>query len=149
MTKQHLNITLHALRILRAVALVAFYSAVCSCDTKMAENGQMWIFRPSRGWRSRQPPQRCFLLAAGGVTCGAFSSCSSGKALPQGGAGPVRDHEKVCPDPGARGARQVHREPRAWVRQGSAAHRDGLHHLFPKYIPLLEGRRWFFSSSPI
>lgn len=72
MTKQHLNITLHALRILRAVALVAFYSAVCSCDTKMAENDQMWIFRPSRGWRSRQPPQRCFLLAAGGVTCGAF-----------------------------------------------------------------------------
>lgn len=148
MTKQHLNITLHALRILRAVALVAFYSAVCSCDTKMAENDQMWIFRPSRGWRSRQPPQRCFLLAAGEVTCGAFSSVVLERRYPK----EVQDLYETM----RRFARilgpveqQVHREPRAWVQQGSAAHRDGLHHLFPKYIPLLEGGRWFFSSSPI
>lgn len=149
MTKQHLNITLHALRILRAVALVAFYSAVCSCDTKMAENDQMWIFRLSRGWGSHQPLQRCFLLAAGGVTCGAFSLVVLERRYPKEVQDLYETMRRFCPDPGARGARQVHREPRAWVRQGSAAHRDGLHHLFPKYIPLLEGGRWFFSSSPI
>lgn len=75
----------------------------------------MWICRQCWGWGSHQPPQRCFLLAAALLMCGTLPPCSSGKALPQGGAGAVRDHEEVCPDPGARGARQVHREPRAWV----------------------------------
>lgn len=70
-------------------------------------------------------PQRCFLLAAGAVTSVILPCSSSGKALPQGGAGAVRDHEEVCPDPGAGGARQVHREPRAWVPLCTNTHTHG------------------------
>lgn len=53
-TKQHLNITLYTLRILRAVTSVAFYSALCSCNTKK------WIFRRSRSWCWFDPPRDVF-----------------------------------------------------------------------------------------
>lgn len=71
-------------------------------------------------WGSQVPPQRCFPWQQGWWHV-ALCPCSPGEALPQGGAGAVRDHEEVCPDPGAPGARQVHREPRAWVRGAAAA----------------------------